>query len=247
MEDPISHEPIDVSGIADRLNRATTGPWYRDSYDYDGGTSMVVVSTQKPNPSRRFSPRWGEFETEAIVAATLVQYGPAFCHASERWDQDAEFIAYARTDVKVLVAEVIRLTAVIDGGNEPADPLWHEPIDLVGIAELLARATPGPWYPDVFNDAAGDSLVVVATERPNPDHRGIWPDIPHDKIVAATLVQSGPEFCHGSGRHDQDAEFIAHARTDTEVLLAEVIRLRAIVDASSGPLPGNGSDRYSPE
>ncbi len=119
------------------------------------------------------------------------------------------------------------------------DRQWNEPIDLDGIAGRLADSTPGRWYRDVYDDEYATSMVVVTTQEPTSGRHFAprWPDFPRGAVVAATLVQSGPEFCHASERWDQDAEFIAHARTDVENLLAEVIRLRAIIDTSSGPLP----------
>jgi hypothetical protein len=120
MDDLVGHEPIDLDGIADRLRRATPGPWYFDLYDDEYAQSMYVVTTQRPNPDRHFSLRWPDFPTEAVVAATLVSMpGCAFCHASERYDEDGEFIAHARTDVEVLLAEVTRLRAIIDSGSPP--------------------------------------------------------------------------------------------------------------------------------
>ena len=118
MENLDWHEPIDLDGIADRLRRATPGPWYSDLYDDEYAQSMCVVTTQRPNPDRHFSPRWPDFPTNAVVAATLVSTpGSAFCHASESWDENSEFIAHARTDVEVLLAEVVRLRAIIDAGT----------------------------------------------------------------------------------------------------------------------------------
>jgi hypothetical protein len=120
MDDLVGHEPIDLDGIADRLRRATPGPWYCDAYDDNAAASMIVVTTEQPDPDRRFYLRWPNFPTEAVVAATLVQTpGSAFCHASERYDEDGEFIAHARTDVEVLLAEVTRLRAIIDSGSPP--------------------------------------------------------------------------------------------------------------------------------
>ncbi len=280
--DQQSYEPIDLVGIADRLNRATPGPWYSDTYHDDWAMSMVVVTTLEPSPGLNSnSHRSRNFPTGAVIAATLVQApGCGFCHALERWDEDSQFIERARTDVEILLAELIRLREQPDLHGHPpgsssssmaprdgidgsrmastgtrTDPeasrpspvtdfLGHEPIDLDGIASRVGRATPSPWYSDVYQDGNGDPLVVVTTQRPNPDHHLElrWPDFPHDAVVAATLVQTpGAEFRHASRRHDENAEFIAHARTDVGVLLAELIRLRAIIDANRGPLrrPGN--------
>lgn len=74
---------------------------------------MYVVTTQRPSPDRHITLRWPDFPTDAVVAATLVQMpGSAFCHSSERYDQDGEFISHARADVAVLLAEVVRLRAM---------------------------------------------------------------------------------------------------------------------------------------
>ncbi|MGW4114794.1 hypothetical protein ACWEFJ_28300 [Actinosynnema sp. NPDC004786] len=89
------------------------------------------------------------------------------------------------------------------------------------LAEIQARAdaaTPGPWMVDhaaAVREVPGWHVAVGA-----PAPAGFT-------VVALTGTA-------GAGAHERsvpDAEFIAHARDDVPVLLAEVAQLRARLDA----------------
>ena len=48
-----------------------------------------------------------------MVAATLVQHPRFIDIADERWDQNADFIANARTDIPRLIADIKRLRELL--------------------------------------------------------------------------------------------------------------------------------------
>ena len=74
--------------------------------------SLTAVST---TPDTGMGERWPDFDSSEIVAATLVQQPRYLDHADGRWDQNALFIAHARSDVPRLVAEIKRLRSLGKG------------------------------------------------------------------------------------------------------------------------------------
>ena len=80
--------------------------------------------------------------------------------------------------------------------------------DLDAIGQRANAATEGPWSQD-----SDDPGLVWGEQRSSGD--GYW-----------SLFAS--ETGHDATAQPQDAEFIAHARTDVPALLAEVRRLRAM-------------------
>jgi len=105
---------VGTSGLTDdeleqielRYNAATPGPWFVRHLDDDYAMSLTAVST-RPDTGR--GERWPDFDSTEIVAATLVQQPRYVDAADQRWDENALFIAYARTDIPSLVAEIKRL------------------------------------------------------------------------------------------------------------------------------------------
>lgn len=111
------------------------------------------------------------------------------------------------------------------------------------IKKRLAEATPGPWYANYLDDSFHMNLVAVTTRPDTEMHEALPYDDPdnkiRDSIVATTLIQAGlgdeeesPNFVEvdlddGEGRWHEDAEFIAHSRSDVEYLLELVEALRA--------------------
>jgi hypothetical protein len=72
--------------------------------------------------------------------------------------------------------------------------------ELLAISERAEKATAGPW------------------ENDETDIMGIWPDDGSIGMIAVSLMNP-PNF--------ENAEFIAHARTDIPKLLAHVAELEA--------------------
>jgi hypothetical protein len=112
---------------------------------------------------------------------------------------------------------------------EPGDPLSEE--DLAAIGERCRKATPAPWHwtQDVVNDylrsrgrgSYREQYLYILQGR---GHR--YQDSWDANIMRLQWSQiKGNTFC-GFAR-DEDAAFIAAARTDVPRLLAEVRRLRA--------------------
>lgn len=77
--------------------------------------------------------------------------------------------------------------------------------ELAEIARRATMATPGPWRrtKDSVDINKGRQTLIAFAKLPDPDL------LPHI-------------------RYEQDAEFIAHARTDVPRLVAEILRLREI-------------------
>jgi hypothetical protein len=97
------------------------------------------------------------------------------------------------------------------------------------LAKLAGRATPGPWHVRSLDDQDSMSLVAVSTEADTVpgDH---WPDFDHATMIAATLVQQPRYVDIADQRWDANAAFIAAARTAVPRLLAEIARLRDLLD-----------------
>lgn len=83
------------------------------------------------------------------------------------------------------------------------------PLDLAAIKARLAAATPGPWRQQLC--ACGSDC---------DDHASV-------KAGGSLVVTCAP---------DADADLIAHAPQDLAALIAEVERLRAVLDSSSSAL-----------
>jgi hypothetical protein len=102
----------ELDQIERRADAATPGPWFVRLLD--DAMSLVAVSTQ---PDTGQGERWPDFEPSTIIAATVVQE-PRYVDIEDgRWDENAHFIARARSDIPRLVAEVRRLRAQTRGGD----------------------------------------------------------------------------------------------------------------------------------
>ncbi|NIH87691.1 hypothetical protein [Amycolatopsis granulosa] len=102
----------DLDAIEERVSAATPGPWYFHLLDDDWSMSLVAVSTV---PDSEHTGGRAEFDPGTVVAGTLVQHPRYVDVADQRWDENAQFIAAARTDVPRLLAEVRRLRRLLDG------------------------------------------------------------------------------------------------------------------------------------
>ncbi|WP_329266828.1 hypothetical protein [Streptomyces sp. NBC_01451] len=108
------------------------------------------------------------------------------------------------------------------------DPLTDE--ELAEIEELAGAATPGPWHVRQLDDDFAMSLVAISTV-PDTGAGERWPDFDHRQIVAATLVQQPRYVDVADERWDENANFIANARQDIPRLIAEIRRLRRLLEA----------------
>jgi hypothetical protein len=113
-----SMEPMpdtELDEIARRADDATPGPWHVRFLDDDYASNLVAVSTV-PDTGR--GERWPGFDHATIVAATLVQHPHRYVDiADARWDQNAAFIAHARSDIPRLIAEIRRLRELPPGAR----------------------------------------------------------------------------------------------------------------------------------
>lgn len=100
------------------------------------------------------------------------------------------------------------------------------PAELRAIEERAEAATPGPWSEDdgnVFSTPLSERRHEIIMRRihgediPHPDH-----DEPHPMGFVCTTTQETANF-------DNNADFIAHARTDVPRLVAEVRRLEVVL------------------
>lgn len=101
--------------------------------------------------------------------------------------------------------------------------------ELAEIADLAARATPGPWHVRLLDDEHAMNLVAISTE-PETGLGERWPGFDHATMIAATLIQQPRYVDIADERWDDNAAFIAAARTAVPRLLAEITRLRNLLD-----------------
>lgn len=100
----LTDDELDV--IDERVSACTPGPWHVRSLDDDYAMVLIAISTK---PDRGLSEMWPNFDCGEMVAATLVQR-PRYVDAEDGlWDENAWFIANARTDVPRLIKEIRRL------------------------------------------------------------------------------------------------------------------------------------------
>lgn len=106
--------------IEHRAAAATPGPWFPRFLDDDHAANLVAVSTVS-DPDITDGPAWPDFAAGQIVAATLIQFPVRYVDVDDsRWNENATFIAQARTDVPRLVAEIRRLRQQAEGGDASA-------------------------------------------------------------------------------------------------------------------------------
>lgn len=84
-----------------------------------------------------------------------------------------------------------------------------------------AAATPGPWFLADGDDSSCMTLIGVAT---GSNIEGV-----PEEVVCLTLLQDPKMATHSSGLWDENAIFIASARTAVPALIAEVRRLRQLL------------------
>jgi hypothetical protein len=104
----ISYGELDA--IEARAAAATSGPWFVRFLDDEAAMNLVAIST---SPDTGRDERWPEFDCGTIVAATLIQQPRYVDVADDRWDENARFVASARSDVPRLVSEIRRLRQIL--------------------------------------------------------------------------------------------------------------------------------------
>ncbi|MGW5688385.1 hypothetical protein [Nonomuraea sp. NPDC003754] len=102
----------ELQEIESRAQAATPGPWYVRFLDDDAAANLVAISTM---PDAGGGERWPAWNGSEMVAATLVQFPrPYVAGPDDRWDENATFIAHARSDVPRLLAEIRRLRTLLE-------------------------------------------------------------------------------------------------------------------------------------
>lgn len=118
----LENEPIledELEGIEELCLAATSGPWFVRALDDDYAMNLVAVRVV-PDTGR--SERWPNYDHRDIVAATFVQHPRYVDSADGKWDENAAFIAMARSIVPRLVSEVRRLRGITASQNPPHGP-----------------------------------------------------------------------------------------------------------------------------
>jgi hypothetical protein len=110
-------------------------------------------------------------------------------------------------------------------------------LDLGTIEELCAAATPGPWFVRNLDDEHAMNLVAVSTVE-DTGRTERWPGFDHGELIAATLVQQPRYVDCADERWEENAAFIAMARDALPRLVAEVKRLRLLVEYGACPTAG---------
>lgn len=112
--------------------------------------------------------------------------------------------------------------------------------DLVEIEERASRATPGEWeFGKYFGDWNFPHVNWVGKNMAEAKIKLRY----GGKIVCMGNTPENRRLCEQS---HNDAEFIAHARSDVPALVAEVRRLREELAATSSPTPSPRPPSASP-
>lgn len=94
---------------------------------------------------------------------------------------------------------------------------------LIAIKARMEKATPGPWYVGTMNDAL---FVINEPPRPAPTD--------HVNTALTTKVIAKPSEPHQEGWSNEEyaanTDFIAHSRTDIQLLVEEVSGLVDLLD-----------------
>lgn len=101
---------LNLDEIAKRCEAATPGPWHINYTDDQQFMCMTLVTTTDDLvPDWHNGDRPDKYDPRVIVCGTLVQSPRYVDVADEKWDENALFIAHARTDVPNLLAAVREL------------------------------------------------------------------------------------------------------------------------------------------
>jgi hypothetical protein len=103
----------ELEAIRQRADATTPGPWFVRYLDDDYAANLVAVSTVD-DPGDE-GPRWPDFDGRDLIAGTLVQHPIPYVGIEDtRWDENAQFIAHARTDVPRLLDEIHDLRRLVE-------------------------------------------------------------------------------------------------------------------------------------
>lgn len=117
--------------------------------------------------------------------------------------------------------------------------------ELDRLEALCNAATRGPWYDHNTDDEMHMNAYAVSTSPVEPCVDTDERINDHAIIVAITLLQTPRVVCTSDGRYEQNAAFIAAARTALPALIAELRRIQAIEQAARDYAAFNGVDRYN--
>lgn len=93
--------------------------------------------------------------------------------------------------------------------------------------KLAGEATPGPWRVAFHDDSFHMNAISIRTDDLNEDLGGSGEEPIYGGCVAMTLLQQPRYICHRGETWDEDAAFIAAARTLVPELVAEVRSVKA--------------------
>lgn len=97
----------DLEQIASLERRASSAPWYVRHLDDDMHMGAVAVS-RSPEASGNESMRSGNWPSEDVVAACLIQSPPYAMTSDDRFEENAELIAVVRN----ALPELLRLASL---------------------------------------------------------------------------------------------------------------------------------------
>ncbi len=102
-------------------------------------------------------------------------------------------------------------------------------LDEESINEMERRlnaTTPGPWFVRILSDEYVGTITAITTKPGKLDDPPAHFD--PGEVIAITYVGS-PNYANIlDGRSDENASFMAHARIDIQLLIAEIRRLRKV-------------------
>jgi hypothetical protein len=162
-------------------SEATPAPWFVRYTDDNHYMNARYVSTTK-GPGRHDGLQGMGSDSnggEDVVAITLLQAPCLACHVAERWDEDAAFIAAARSDVPALIAAI---RAAVDGLMAPRRLDWNGR----KIASVNGWACYGPSPSRREVSVHSPTEVFYPEEKPANGfawcerialQEGAWPDV----------------------------------------------------------------------
>ncbi len=108
--------PEERAAIRERESKATAGPWHSHNPDDSSSMNCYCVSALKIEPDVYWD------DTTGIIAATLIQTPLTIGNNpkdGDKWEEDAEFIAAARTDIPRLLDDLDAVDAEIAALENP--------------------------------------------------------------------------------------------------------------------------------
>jgi hypothetical protein len=109
-------KPLDLEDIKKRIKAATPGPWAWEAYGEKENAYHIGVALDKNDKQLSGMVQTERYDEDADIFVEDVLWRESLgdqSGATVNYD-DAEFIAHAREDIPALVAEVERLSDIID-------------------------------------------------------------------------------------------------------------------------------------